>query len=365
MFVMRNNFFRFFLLVFFIFVFVELFEHLAYLGDEKSEEDRELRRELAASVKKSTNGGSADKSVRKGVESSSKTSMASSAASAPVQPVRNCRQPLAADEIKMDYKLLTSSLKRRVMKVRAGLVFDADKRSILWQKDMKRSVPIASMTKMMTCLLALQKVELGELNLKQKYKVTRSCTKAAPTKLWLDTREVVDLESLCRGMMIMSANDAAWLISEIVAGDAAKFVRMMNVQSLKMGMKSFRFYNANGLPEGRERKNNMGSPLDLARLAELLLHYPDAVRWTSTKTDYFNTSFRKQPSILNNHNGLLGKFPGINGMKTGFTYAAMFCSTVTCKQNGRTMIAVVTGMPNARERDNLIAELLEWAYEQK
>lgn len=102
----------------------------------------------------------------------------------------------------------------------------------------------------------------------------------------------------------------------------------------------------------------------MARLAELLLHYPDAVRWTSTKVDKFDTDFRKEPFILVNNNRLLGNFPGVTGMKTGFTNASMFCSTVTCTQNGRTMIVVLTGMGTSRGRDKLITELLTWAYQQ-
>ncbi len=343
---MKQFFVRFFILVFLVFVSVKVFESLVELGDEQSAEDRALKKELSKHAAKAP--------VSKPTEVQ--------------KPIARTVAPQPRKMLQLVPKKLTSSLTRKVKTVRSGLIYDATNRKIFWQKSMEKSVPIASMTKMMTCLLTVERVQRKQLNLKQKYKITPTCTRAKPSKVWLDTREVADLESLCRAMMIKSANDAAHLISEIVAGDAKKFVEMMNLRAKQIGLNSFHFYNANGLPEGRTRKVNVGSAKDLAFLAERLLRYPNAVRWTSTKTDKFITSFRQRTGKgaydLVNNNKLLWKFPGTNGMKTGYIRESGFCSTVTCEKDGRTLVVVVTGLDNARNRDNLIAEMLEWGFEQ-
>ena len=346
---MKQFFVRLFILVFIVFILVNCFEALVEVGDERSAEDRALKKELA------------EFEGKKGVAQKVKV----------VEPEVQAQKAVVKRRVPVELlqRPLTSSLNRKVKGVRSGIVYDSTNRKIFWQKSMEKAVPIASMTKMMTCLLTVEKIQRGQLNLKQKYKVTPTCTRAKPSKVWLDTREVTDLESLCRAMMIKSANDAAHLISEIVAGDAKKFVDMMNLRAKQIGLNSLYFYNANGLPEGRTRKVNIGSAKHLAFLAERLLRYPNAVRWASTKTDKFITSFRQRTGqgaySLVNHNKLLWKFPGVNGMKTGFINESGFCSTVTCQKEGRTLIVVVTGLDNARNRDNLIAELLEWGFEQK
>lgn len=343
---MKQFFVRLFILVFLVFVSVKVFETLVELGDEQSAEDRALKKELSKHASKAP------------ASTTVKTETAKTKPAAP-KPVK---------QLQFVPKKLTSSLTRKIKGVRSGLIYDSTNRKIFWQKSMEKPVPIASMTKMMTCLLTVERIKSGQLNLKQRYKVTPTCTRAKPSKVWLDMREVVDLESLCRAMMIKSANDAAHLISEIVSGDSQKFVQLMNLRAKQIGLKSLNFYNANGLPEGRTRKVNVGSAKDMAFLAERLLQYPNAVRWSSTKTDKFTTAFRERTgrgaySLVNN-NKLLWKFPGVNGMKTGFINESGFCSTVTCEKDGRTLIVVVTGLGNAHNRDNLIAEMLEWGFEQ-
>ncbi len=252
--------------------------------------------------------------------------------------------------------------------VRAGILIDVKKREILWQKSMNKAVPIASMTKIMTCLLLLDAVNDGALDLKDRYRVTARSTKEKPTKVYLDVREAPSLESLGEAMMIRSFNDVAYLVSEIVSdGEYDKFIKSMNERATLMGLSATHFYNSNGLPHGPRRVQNSATPLDIAMLSSVLIQYPQAIKWTSTRTSKFVTEYRKKHNSIYNlvsTNKLLGKVKGIKGLKTGYTDAAGSCISTYCDRDGREMILVLAGCKNGKSRDAIATKLIEWAYQQ-
>ena len=140
-------------------------------------------------------------------------------------------------------------------------------------------------------------------------------------------------------------------------------------EAKEMGLDSFIFHNAHGLPVplAKGRLENMGSPIELAFLAEQLMDIPEVVKWSATKHDCIrenspNPKFKKFD--LDSTNTLLGRAscPGVNGMKTGMTNGAGFCITATCERDGRRMVVVAMGCNNGKERDNLVSQILNWAY---
>ncbi|MGL4854424.1 MAG: D-alanyl-D-alanine carboxypeptidase family protein, partial [Lentisphaeria bacterium] len=266
------------------------------------------------------------------------------------------------EENELKYSPMKLSKKTKIYDgvVRSGIMINVTDKKIIWQRKSDITVPIASMTKMMTCLLVLEALEAKRVSLKQRYNVTETCTKAARVKLDLALGDSVDLDSLMTAMMLMSANDAAYLVAEIVYGRADAFVRMMNARARIHKLSKCKFYNMNGLPEGPKRINNVGSAMDMARLASMLIQYPDAVRWATTRQFSFTTA-RRKPRILYNSNKQLGVVAGITGMKTGYTDAALHCTTVTSEHKGKIYIAVVTGM-NKNDRDPFVRCLFEDAY---
>ena len=274
--------------------------------------------------------------------------------------------PLKDSEIKRDQRLLPSVLRRQLKGVKSGVIFDVDSKSILWQKNSNKSVGIASMTKMLTCLLLLEKVQQGKIRLDSKYKVTKSSTMTKPSWVALKPGDVVTVEELGQALMVKSANDAAKLLAEIITGSEKVFVKLMNIRAAMVGMKHVKFYNPNGLTE-RNGRYNKSSALDMVKLSYLLLQYKDAVRWASTKTADFSTAQRiKDHNLLKmaSHNKLLWRFDGVNGMKTGFTNAAGFCTTVTCNRDGKRVIVVLTGVSSSKERDQISLSALKWFYSQ-
>jgi len=256
-------------------------------------------------------------------------------------------------------------MKAKVADCRTGVVVDWSRRTILWGKEETKDVPIASLTKMMTTLLLMEALHDGSgLTLDTKVAVTRESASVGGRQVWLDPRESFSLQDLLRCMLIHSANDAAYLVGQKVAGSEKVFVARMNQRAAALGLRTLAFHNAHGLPEGAGRDENMGSALDLAYLAGRLLAYDDVVEWSATRLSYLQPRVDGKKTQLLNTNKLIGRVPGVNGMKTGYTSKSGYCLTATCERGDRKIIAVVTGCTRATDRDKLAADLLEWGYAQ-
>ena len=243
--------------------------------------------------------------------------------------------------------------------IKGGILIDATKGDILWAKNENDPLEIASMTKMMTTLLALEADERGEAKLDGMVNVSAAASKIGGSQVYLAEKEKFTLGELLKCVMIMSANDAAFAVAETLGGNVDEFVAMMNKRAGQLGMKSTKFNNPHGLPQ--KGANNKSSALDMAMLARELLKYPKLLEWTSTKLD----TFRDGKFQLSNRNSLVGRCQGVDGMKTGFYAQAGYCVTATCLRNDRRMIAVIIGAPSKKERDDAVKNLLNWGYQQK
>lgn len=245
--------------------------------------------------------------------------------------------------------------------LRTGLLVEVPSGRILWQKDSDQPVEIASMTKMMTALLAFEDVDAREeVALSTPIKVTNAAYRIGGSQVWLDPRETFTLEELLISIMVKSANDSAYLVGEYLAGgDMGQFIDRMNERAHELEMTNTRFRNAHGLPEKTE--DNLASCLDLARLSAELLRHEKAIEWASLETYAFRAS-AKEPTILSNHNRLLTTTIGVDGMKTGYTKRAGYCIAATCERNDRRLIAITTGFSSGSKRDAFTRDLLDWGY---
>jgi len=251
----------------------------------------------------------------------------------------------------------------------AGILVDLGSRRVLWAKNPKEPVPIASMTKMMTVLLAYEDVlsKREGLSLETEIAVTPESAKVGGSQVYLDPRESFSLEELLKAVSIKSANDAAFLVAEkLGGGDAGAFVARMNVRAKEIGMSATRFSNPHGLPEKPASNDNVASPEDLALLAERCLEHPKIMEWASTWSADFRKPGQKGHMLVTNHNHLVpgspNECPGVDGLKTGFINRSGFCMTVTCKRNGKRLVAVVTGFMAYKDRDAFAKRLLDWGY---
>jgi len=245
---------------------------------------------------------------------------------------------------------------------KSGILVDINTRKVLWAKNPKESVAIASMTKMMTLLIAMEDICNGKASLSSDVKVTNHAQKIGGSQVYLDPRESFKLEDLLKTIAIKSANDSAYLVSEYLGnGDVESFIQRMNQKSEYLNMPGTKFFNAHGLPGTSSKEDNVSSAEGMAVLAEVLLRYPEIVTWAATPTFTFREGTDK-PMLITNHNKLVNDCPGVDGMKTGFINRSGFCTTVTCKRGDRRLIAVVTGFNSSKDRNNFIRKLLDWGY---
>jgi D-alanyl-D-alanine carboxypeptidase (penicillin-binding protein 5/6) len=271
--------------------------------------------------------------------------------------------PFSSAYYSVNSRALPKALAGRTAEIVAGTVIDLSSRRVYWGKHMLQAYPIASMTKMMTALLVVEDLRAsgGRLTLETPVRVTVAASKIGGRQVWLDPRETLTIDELLKCVLIRSANDCAYLLGEFLSGSEAAFVQRMNERAKELGCQQFVFHNTHGLPAGG--RENLGSPVELAYLAEILMDEPEIMRWTCVRRD----AIRENTKIfyLDNTNSLLGRCPGVNGMKTGVTNKAGHCITVTCEREGRRLAVVVMGAANSKSRDALARDLLEWGYTQE
>lgn len=240
-----------------------------------------------------------------------------------------------------------------------GILVDPAKRKVLWAKLADKPVPIASMTKMMTLLLAEEAIQSGLISRQTVIPVSVDASKIGGSQVWLDPRESFPFSELLKAVAIKSANDAAYLVGEYLGGgDINAFISKMNRRAKTLGMTHTIFYDTHGLGDATKR-NNLSSAHDMVLLGEQLLAYPEIMRLASTRMD----TLRNGKTELKNHNNLVFKrLNGVDGLKTGYTRASGFCVTFSCRRGGRRLLGCVTGFKSAKERDLFCSSLLAWGY---
>jgi len=246
----------------------------------------------------------------------------------------------------------------------AGILVDPSTGKVLWCKNPKKAVPIASMTKMMTALLAAEAVRSGEVSMNEPVRVTKAASRIGGSDIWLDPRETFPFGDLFKAMMVKSANDAAYLVAQRLGkGSASEFVRKMNEKASLMGLKRAKFHNPHGLPE-KKLGENSDSAEELAFLASVLTKYPEILKLSSIRIDYIARKIgkNKRTQLVNTNRLVRTGCRGVDGMKTGFTKKSGFCVTITCERGGRRLIAVLAGFPSSKERNRFARKLLDWGY---
>jgi D-alanyl-D-alanine carboxypeptidase len=211
----------------------------------------------------------------------------------------------------------------------------------------------ASLTKMMTLYLTFRGLEDGKLRLDQNFTVTAHAAAQAPSKLGLEPGAQVPLKDLIFAIITHSANDAAVVLAENIAGSEPAFAERMTAQARKLGMSNTHFDNASGLPD----PNNTTTARDLSTLARALYRdFPKEYPWFATEEYTFHgVSYA-------NHNHLMSSFAGMDGIKTGYIRASGFNLAASAVRDGRRLIAVVMGGESARSRDMKMAALLDAAF---
>jgi serine-type D-Ala-D-Ala carboxypeptidase (penicillin-binding protein 5/6) len=235
---------------------------------------------------------------------------------------------------------------------KAFVVMEATSGKILEEQNSHDRRAPASMTKLMVADIVMDKITKGELHLTDKVRASGEASRIGGSQVYLKEGEEFSLEDMMRAVMIASANDAAYAVSELAAGSNRVFVDLMNEKAKIIGMNDTEFTSVHGLPPGKDQKEDMTSCYDMALLAKDVLKYPKLLEWTSTKMG----EFRNGQFTLNNHNKLLSRMPEVDGLKTGYYSSTGFNVVATAKKGELRFIIVVMGSPSAKARDGFAVE---------
>jgi D-alanyl-D-alanine carboxypeptidase (penicillin-binding protein 5/6) len=246
---------------------------------------------------------------------------------------------------------------KQIDEVDAGILVDADTGRILWSKHSHRKEQIASMTKMMTALLAIEQIEQGRVSPAMPVVTSKAAARIGGSQVYLKEGETFTLAELLQSIMIHSANDSAHAVAEALSGSVGAFVTQMNARAAALGMRDTHYYNVHGLP--LSNGENISSAYDSAILARELLKHPRILEWSST----WITMFRDNTFQMVNHNRLVKDVPGVDGLKTGYYKKAGFCVTFTVKREGRRLIGVLIGVDNKTVRNAVAEALIDWGYQ--
>lgn len=237
----------------------------------------------------------------------------------------------------------------------AAIVIDEATGQVLYEKNAdKREYP-ASMTKIMTCILALEKSSPDQLVTVSRYAADVECTRLYPGY-------TLRMADILQQMMMISDNGAATAVGEAVGGDEATFAAMMNEKAQAIGAVNTHFVNMNGMPDA----NHYSTARDMAKIAAYAMHN-DAFRQivgTKAKNIYYIAP-QGHKTYCRNTNELLESYPGCTGIKTGWTSAARGCLSAAAKRGDKELIAVVMHSDDDETRFSEAAALLDYGFEQE
>ncbi|BBB92940.1 MAG TPA: D-alanyl-D-alanine carboxypeptidase family protein [Methylomusa anaerophila] len=226
--------------------------------------------------------------------------------------------------------------------------------TVLYEKDAHKKLPPASVTKIMTLLLAVEAVEQGKIDLSDQIYTSENAWRQGGSQIWLEPGEAMTTKELLTAVAVVSANDAAVALMEHIYGSEEAAVEAMNQRAENLGLTDTHFYNVNGLPA----PEHYMSAYDAAIIAREAIKHPLYLEMCGIK-EYW---LREGKNWLVNTNKLLWWYNGADGLKTGWTEEAKYCFVGTAKRDGLRLIAAVFATPEPRSHLREAMKLLDWGY---
>lgn len=236
------------------------------------------------------------------------------------------------------------------------LLMEAETGTVLSSSNENAALPLASVTKIMTLLLAVEALEAGAFSLDDKVSISSYAASMGGSQVFLEEGELISVEDLLKCAIIASANDAAVALAELVSGSESAFVRKMNARAMELQMSSTNFENVTGLDD--TTVNHVSSAKDIAIMSRALISHDIITKYSSIWQD----TIRNGEFTLTNTNRLVRFYNGCNGLKTGSTDKAGFCISATAKRDGMQLIAVVMGAPKRDTRNEIARQLLDYGF---
>jgi D-alanyl-D-alanine carboxypeptidase len=234
------------------------------------------------------------------------------------------------------------------------IVFDAKTGKVLAQENQHVQRHPASLTKMMTVYMVFDQVKNRKMQWDQKLRVSKRAARQSPSKLGLNPGDTITLRNATLALITRSANDMAVTIAEAIGQSEANFAQLMTQRARALGMSRTTFKNASGLPA----KGQLTTARDMGVLGQALIRdFPDMYKMFNTE------SFVFRGQRIHNHNRLLGNYPGLDGIKTGYIRASGFNLVASAERGNQRLVGVVMGGRSASWRDRRMQALLDQSFE--
>ncbi|MGN1400789.1 MAG: D-alanyl-D-alanine carboxypeptidase family protein [Bacillus sp. (in: firmicutes)] len=242
---------------------------------------------------------------------------------------------------------------------KSAILIERDTGTVLYNKNEHERLSPASMTKIMTMLLIMEAIDKGEVKMDEKIRTSEHAASMGGSQIFLEPGEEMTTDQMLQGIAIGSGNDASVAMAERIAGSEEDFVNMMNEKVKELGLKNTHFSNPTGLPVD----NHYSSAHDMAIMAKELLKFKEITKYTGTYESFLRENTDKKFWLVNT-NRLVKFYPGVDGLKTGFTNEAKYCLTATARKGDMRVIAVVFGAENPKSRNAQITKMLDYAFAQ-
>ncbi|AUS96231.1 D-alanyl-D-alanine carboxypeptidase [Clostridium thermosuccinogenes] len=241
------------------------------------------------------------------------------------------------------------------LKAKGAILIDGTTGTVLFEHNSRERLPMASVTKIMTMLLTMEAIDTGRISYDDMIPASPHAISIGTTQLWLKEGEEFSVRDMLKAVTIRSANDAAIMLAEKIAGSEEAFVAKMNEKAAELGMKDTKFMDCSGLTD----EGQYSTAYDIAIMSrELLTKYPEIIEYTTKWHD----TIRDGKTSLDNTNKLIRSYDGIIGLKTGYTEAAGYNLSAAAKRNNLMLISVVLGEPDSNTRFRESAKLLDYGF---
>ena len=264
-------------------------------------------------------------------------------------------QPAVQTQAEPAVQTLTVTPPQLTLPCRAAILIDQTSGAVLYEMNADQTMPIASITKVMTLLLTFEAVHAGRLTMDTAVPVSEHAYHMGGSQIWLEPGEQFTLDEMLKAICVSSANDAAVAVAELVGGSEPAFVQQMNARAAELGMEHTTFCNACGL----DTEGHLSTARDVAIMSRTILNTcPEVLHYTGIWTD----TLRGGATQLVNTNKLLKRYNGITGLKTGTTSGAGVCISASATRDGLDLIAVVLGSLSSSERFTAATTLLDYGF---
>lgn len=240
---------------------------------------------------------------------------------------------------------------------KSTILMDYNTKTIIYEKDKDKKLPIASMVKLMTIYITFENLENGKIKYEQEFTSSEHASSMGGSQVFIDPYVNYSVKDLLRSVIMASANDASVVLAEGISGSETEFVNLMNETAKNLGMNNTLYVNSTGLPAPEQ----YSTAYDCAILLNNLLRYEDYHKFSTVWMDSLTHPSGRKTELVNT-NKLIRYYDGCDGGKTGSTSEAGYCLTTSAKRNNMRLISVIIGASTGKDRFKESTTLLNYGF---